>query len=87
MPEVIRNRKIRPSTRKESSKNYKIQMEGISPGDTLVVNIDHESKPFRKTYKFRGSDVLRRKSLGFTPVDYGTHIEIIWRSTQPISES
>lgn len=86
MSEIVRNRTLRPSTRKESSKNYRIHMDGITASDTVIVNIDHESKPFKKTYKFRGSDVVKKKSLSFTPVDFGTHIEIVWRSTQPISE-
>lgn len=61
MPEIIRNRTIRPSTRLETSVNYRVHINGISNSDTLVVNIDHESKPFRKTYKFKGSDVVKKK--------------------------
>lgn len=86
MAEIIRNRTLRPSTRKESSVNYRIQIAGITGNDTLVVNIDHESSLFKKRYTFKGSDVLMKKSLSFTPKDYGTHIEIVWRSTLPISE-
>lgn len=86
MSKIIRRRTIRPSTRLDSSKNYRIQVEGISSGDTVIVEIDHESKPFKKAYTFKGSDIIKKSSLSFTPVDYGTHIEIIWRSTQPISE-
>lgn len=85
MPEIVRNRTIRPSTRKETSVNYRVDIKAVTSGDTLVVNIEHESKPFRKTYKFRGNDVLKRKSLGFKVQDFGTHIEIQWTSTQPIS--
>lgn len=36
-------------------------MKGITANDTLVVNIDHESKPFKKTYTFKGSDVLLKE--------------------------
>lgn len=76
MPEIIRNRTIRPSTRKDTSVNYRVDIKGISANDTLIVNIDHESKSFRKAFKFRGSDVLKRKSLGFKVQDFETHIEI-----------
>lgn len=86
MNTIYRKRTIRPSSRKDTSMNYRIQMTGITSNDTVIVEIDHESKPFRKTYTFRGIDIVQRKSLSFTPVDYGTHIDIIWRSTQPISE-
>lgn len=85
MPEIVRSRTIRPSTRKETSVNYRVDLNGISPGDTLIINIDHESKPFRKAFKFRGSDVLKRKSLGFKVNDYGTHMDIHWTSTQPVN--
>lgn len=83
MPEIIRNRTIRPSTRKDSSVNYRIHIDGINAGDTLVVNVKHESKPFFKTYKFRGSDVIKKKSLGFKVNDDGKQININWISTQP----
>jgi len=85
MPEIIRNRTIRPSTRQETSINYRVAIDGITATDTLVVNIKHESKSFRKTFKFRGSDVLQKKSLGFTVQDDGTGLKISWNSTQPIN--
>jgi hypothetical protein len=86
MNNVIRRRTISPSTRKDTSVNYRIQMTGITRNDTVTVIIDHESKSFKKTYTFRGSDVVKKKSLSFTPIDDGRRIEIVWRSTQPISE-
>ena len=85
MPEIIRNRTIRPSTRLDSSANYRVHLDGIAASDTLVVNISHESKPYRKTFKFKGSDVLKKKSLGFKVNDDGKHIIITWTSTQPIN--
>ena len=85
MPEIIRNRKIRPSTRKETSFNYRVDIKDVKSGDTLIVNIGHESKPFFKTFKFKGSDVIKKRSLGFKVRDDGTHIEIDWISTQPIN--
>ncbi len=86
MPDIIRRRTIRPSTRKKSSVNYRVHINGINTGDTLVVNINHESAPFLKSYRFKGSDVLKRKSLGFKVVDDGTGIQIHWISTQPSKE-
>ncbi len=86
MPEIIRNRTIRPSTRKNTSVNYRVNINGISSGDTLVVNIYHESQPFCKTYTFRGSDVIQRKSLGFKVTYDGAGITIQWISTQPTKE-
>jgi hypothetical protein len=84
MPEIIRNRTIRPSTRKESSVNYRVHIDGITGSDILIVHITHESKLFKRTYKFRGKDILKKKSLGFTVTDNGRRgIEINWISTQP----
>ena len=84
MTEITRNRTIRPSTRNEKSKSYKINTETVSRGDILVVNIDHETKPFRKTYKFNGSDVAHKDSISFRVNDYGTSIDISWSGASPI---
>jgi hypothetical protein len=83
MAEIIRNRTIRPSSRKTSSVNYRVALNGLTPGDTLVVNITHERKPYRKTFRFRGSEVLQKKSLGFKVTENGKDIQIHWISTQP----
>ena len=85
MTDVIRNRTIRPTTRKDTSVNYRIHLNGITASDTLVVNISHESKPFSKTFRFRGRDVLQKKSLGFRVQDDGSGIMIRWNSTQPVN--
>lgn len=84
MTEIIRNRTIRPSTRLEKSKSYKIDTKTVSRGDILVVNIDHETKPFRKSYKFSGSDVAHKDSISFRVNDYGTSIDISWSGAIPI---
>ncbi|MBV9988931.1 MAG: hypothetical protein JO301_14725 [Chitinophagaceae bacterium] len=86
MAEIIRNRTIRPSTRLASSISYRVAINNLTHNDILVVNISHESKPFRKTFRFRGSDVLKHKSLGFRVKDWGTQIQIVWNSTQPIND-
>lgn len=85
MPEIIRNRTIRPSSRKDTSVNYRVHIDGISNGDILVVHIKHEKKPFFKSYRFRGSDIIKKKSLGFKVNDDGNQININWISTQPIN--
>ena len=84
MTEIIRNRTIRPSTRLEKSKSYKIDTKTVSRGDILVVNIDHETKSFRKSYKFNGSDVAHKDSISFRVNDYGTTIDISWSGATPI---
>ncbi len=62
MAEIIRNRTIRPSTRLDTSVNYRVHLDGVSPSDTLVVNIKHESKSFSKQFMFKGSEVLKKKA-------------------------
>ena len=76
MAEIIRNRTIRPSSRIEKSKNYKIDTKQVSHNDILIVNIDHESKDFSKTYEFNGVDVENKDSISFRVNDYGTSIDI-----------
>ncbi|MES2558388.1 MAG: hypothetical protein V4590_01510 [Bacteroidota bacterium] len=83
MAEITRNRTIRPSTRLETSVNYRVHINGITANDTLIVNITHESKPFARTFSFRGKDVLQKKSLGFKVHENGKQISINWISTQP----
>lgn len=83
MAEIIRNRTIRPSSRLETSKSYKIDTKTVLSGDTLTVNIDHESKPFKKSFRFKGSDVANRDSISFRVSDFGTHIDISWSGVQP----
>lgn len=84
MTELIRNRTIRPSTRLEKSKSYKIDTKTVSRGDILVVNIDHETKSFRNSYKFNGSDVAHKDSISFRVNDYGSTIDISWSGATPI---
>ncbi|RZK01871.1 MAG: DNA-deoxyinosine glycosylase [Flavobacterium sp.] len=84
MTEIIRNRTIRPSSRNEKSKSYKIDTKQISAGDILVVNIDHEGKPFHRTYKFDSHGIANREFISFRVNDFGTVIEITWSGAQPI---
>ena len=84
MAEITRNRTIRPSTRLESSKSYKIDTKTVSRGDILLVHIDHESKAFRKTFKFNGVDVAHKNSISFRVNELGTNIDISWSGATPI---
>ncbi|WP_415582574.1 hypothetical protein [Flavobacterium longum] len=85
MTEVIRKRTIRPSTRKETSVNYRIHLDGLAHGDMLIINITHESKPFQKSFRFKASEVLKKKSLGFKVVQDTDVVQIQWMSTQPLN--
>jgi len=87
MAEIIRNRTIRSSNRLEKSKSYKIDTRQVSRDDKLVVNIDHESKPFYKTYRFNGAGVANKDSISFRINDFGTSIAITWSGAQPIGST
>lgn len=84
MSEIIRNRTIRPSSRLETSKSYKVNTSNVSRIDTLIVNIDHESKSFRKTFRFKGSDVEHKDSISFRVLDNGVSLDIRWSGATPI---
>ncbi len=87
MSEIIRNRIIRPSTRLERSKSYKIDTKNVSSSDKLIVNINHESKSFKETYTFSGADISYKDSISFRVVDYGDRIDISWSGANPVSKS
>ena len=84
--EIIRNRTIRPSSRLETSKNYKIDTKKVSPRDILVVNIEHESSTFRRTYRFHGKDLANRDSISFRVNVSGPEMTITWYGAFPIEE-
>ena len=86
MTEIIRNRTLRPSTRLEKSKSYKIDTKNVSHKDILVVNINHESLPFQKIFRFTGSDVAHKKSISFQIKEVGDLIDISWNGASPIEE-
>ena len=83
MATIIRNRTIRPSTRLEQSKNYKIDTKMVGTCDTLIVNIDHETEAFSESYSFDGITVKDKNSISFRVNDYGTHIDISWSGASP----
>lgn len=86
MSEVIRNRTIRPSTRLESSKSYKVNTKTVGNGDVLVVSVDHESKSFSKRYTFSGKDVAHRDSISYRVTETASHIDISWSGVVPREE-
>jgi hypoxanthine-DNA glycosylase len=87
MTVITRNRTIRPSTRLEKSKSYKIDTKNITRSDILIVNIDHETKSFQKTFKFNGADVAHKDSISFRAHDLGTSIDIRWSGANPIDST
>jgi hypoxanthine-DNA glycosylase len=87
MTTIIRNRTIRPSTRLEKSKSYKIDTKIVDSGDTLIVNIDHESKSFFKSFSFNGDDLKNKNSISFRVNDYSTRIDITWSGAKPTNLS
>lgn len=84
MANKIRNRKIKPSSRLETSIRYKIDTKRVSSNDMLIVNISHESKPFRATYYFKGSEVAQKDSIHFEVYDDNPQNYIIWSGANPI---
>lgn len=84
MAEIIRNRTIRPSSRLATSKGYKIDTKQVSTNDTLIVNLDHETKAFKKTFKFSGKELVNRDSISFRAYDEGSSVQIVWNGIQPI---
>lgn len=88
MEEIQAYRKIWVTTgRAATSVNYPVNIRKVkSPADILVVTITHEKLPsFKVICKFRGSDILKRKSLGFQVGYINDRPEIKWYSTQPFS--
>lgn len=78
MAEIRRSRTISPSSRGAKSKSYKVVTEGVGPNDTLFVTIDHETKPFRRTFQFNGKDVSGKDSISFRVIESGMEISITW---------
>ncbi len=87
MPEIIRTRVIRPSTRLKTSVSYKINTEVVGSGDTLRVEITHESKPGRWVYFFNGRDVCDRRSISFSVIETGRKVDISSSGAQPVRNS
>lgn len=84
MPIVVRNRTLRPSTRKPSS-SYKINTERVGASDTLRIEIDHEDNPEHLLFVFEipGSEVAYKDSIHFKATGRGTDWNITWSGANP----
>lgn len=83
MSEIVRNRTIRPLTRLESSNNYKVDTKKVTEDNTLRVNIDHESLPFRRSYIFSGIDLSIKDSISFHVHELNGDVDITWSTINP----
>lgn len=63
MAEIIKNRTVRPSTRKDSSVNYRVDIKGINASDTLIVNITHKRNHLQKHLSLKEGIFCREKAL------------------------
>ncbi|MBL7867377.1 MAG: hypothetical protein JNM71_05110 [Flavobacterium lindanitolerans] len=86
MAEIMRNRKIRPSTRKDTSINYRVDIAKVLKGDTLIVNITHENLPFKKTFYFDGNEIANKNNISFRVSSISDQIEIVWSGAKPTRE-
>jgi hypothetical protein len=87
MATIIKNRTIRPSTRLEKSRSYKIDTKKVTSEDILIVNINHESNSFLATYKFQGAEVSTKNSISFRVTEIGNSIVISWSEVDPIKSA
>lgn len=87
MNEIIRNRVIRPSTRAESSDNYKVETEAVSIADVLLVNVTHESLGINAAFKFEGKSIADKRSIHFKINESEDSIIISWIGITPIEIS
>lgn len=85
MATITRTRTIRPSTRKPTSVNYRVNVEKVLAGDMLEVHIKHETKPFNRIFRFEGRQLADRNNISFKPVEGNGKILITWSGAQPIN--
>jgi hypothetical protein len=80
---IVRKRKIRPSTRKATSVNYRVDISKIGKDDTLEVEVSHESNSFLRTYFFHGKDIAHKNNISFKVIEELPEIKILWSGAQP----
>lgn len=80
---IVRKRKIRPSTRKSTSVNYRVDISKIGKDDTLEVEVSHESNSFLRTYFFHGKDIAHKNNISFKVIEEVPEIIILWSGAQP----
>lgn len=86
MGEIIKNRTIRPSSRVGNSP-YKVDTSKVGSRDFLIVNVDHETKEFKDTYRFNGTDLDNRDSIHFKVNEFSGNISLEWSGAEPISSA
>ena len=77
MGAIIKNRTIRPSSRKPDSA-YRVQVKNARPEDQIVIFIDHESMDFRSIYKCTGELFQESDSIYFKVESLKGEISINW---------
>jgi hypothetical protein len=83
MAVIIRTRKIRPSTRKSTSVNYRVEISKVGKDDILEVEVSHESNSFLRTYYFHGKDIAHKNNISFKVIEEEPEIIILWSGAQP----
>lgn len=86
MATQTRRRTISPETRASGSNRYKIDTKNVLTGDTLIVEVDHATKSFKKRFTFSGKDIGHKKSISFSVDERGNNIDISWSGVNPIKQ-
>ena len=75
---ITKNRVIRPTTH-DPSGSYRVNCDKVGTGDTLRVNITHESDPaVHFIYEVDGREIENLNSLHFKAALVNGHWEISW---------
>lgn len=86
MAVILRTRKIRPSTRKPTSINYRVAIAKVGREDVLEVEVSHESNSFLKTYYFHGKDIAHKDNISFRVIQELPEVKILWSGASPFKE-
>jgi hypothetical protein len=79
MATIEKNRVIRPSTRKASSR-YRVHCDKVGAADTLRINITHESDPsVHFNYEVEGREIANLNSLHFDATFVNGRWQITWQ--------
>ena len=82
MATIIRKRTIRPSSRDPRSR-YRVRINKVTPSDTVKIEIDHESEPFKAVYEISGNEIIGRDSIYFNAYKSGLTWGITWSNINP----
>lgn len=83
MAVIVRTRKIRPSTRKSTSVNYRVEISKVGKDDVLEVEVSHESDSFLRTYYFHGKAIAHKNNISFKVIEEVPEIKIVWSGASP----